>query len=89
MQVLFDANQYEVRLLNDPIPVENHGVTLYFNYEVFNNVTGRTEGYSQFLPAAIEQANMLDETLQALMEESETAGEGISDTDGKVVKLNS
>ncbi|MGL1886296.1 MAG: hypothetical protein OCD76_07255 [Reichenbachiella sp.] len=87
MKILFDNTNYSVRLIDTPIPVENSGVTLYFHYETYNKVTDRVEGFSQFLPSAIDQAEALNYALEDTLNEG--GGECISDTDGNVVKLNS
>ena len=61
--VIFETTFYEVSLLEKPIPVEQNGVTLHFNYAITNKRTNRVESYSQFEPSALEQADALTEAL--------------------------
>ena len=66
-EILFDTNNYTVLKLKDKVPVESNGITLYFHYGILNKDTDCMEGYSQFLPSAIEQATMLSEGLDKLL----------------------
>jgi len=81
-EVLFTGSTYNVYLLEEKKPIEQNGVTLYFHYGILNTLTDRTEGYSQFLPAAIEQAQVLDEHLLEVTPIVEAGGDN-------VVNLNS
>ena len=66
-EILFDTNNYTVLKLKDKVPVESNGIKLYFHYGILNKDTDCMEGYSQFLPSAIEQATMLSEGLDKLL----------------------
>jgi hypothetical protein len=82
MNVLYSTNNYDVIELEESLPIEQSGMTLYFHYGTFNTTTNKIEGYSQFLPNAIDQAIALDEALTDLMSANQ------SETEGNVVPLN-
>lgn len=84
-EVLFTNTNYEVHLTESPIPIENNGATLYFNYAIVNTQTGRVECHDQFLPAAIEKANGLNDFLNDL---TEMNIEVDLEDDGTVVEFN-
>jgi len=71
MTTFYSNDNYEVNLLPEPVPVDNNGVTLYFNYEITNTLTDRSEGFPQFLPAAMEQADVLNEGLSKILNKVE------------------
>ena len=66
-EILFDTSNYSVLILKDKVPVESNGITLYFHYGIYNKGTDCMEGYSQFLPSAIEQCNVLSDNLDKLL----------------------
>ena len=78
-EILFDTNNYTVLKLKDKVPVESNGITLYFHYGILNKDTDCMEGYSQFLPSAIEQATMLSEGLDRLLSEGSDVGDKMED----------
>lgn len=81
-EILYTKGTYQVRLLTESVPIEQSGVTLYFHYDVYNTQTDRAEGYSQFLPNAIDHANMLDQHLSELLPASK------EDSSDNVVEFN-
>lgn len=86
MEVLLDTQFYQTQVLDESIPVDQNGATLFFHYGVFNKNTNKMESFSQFQPAAMEQTIGLNKALQELL--SEEAEKILEEDESNVVQFD-
>lgn len=72
--IIFENETYQVLVLEEPVSVNQNGIELFFNYDVFCKESGRSESLAQFLPSAIDLATNLALTLKELREVPDVEG---------------